>query len=73
MSTLPTDPQGLATSSTYLDVHGVARETLLSTFTVRRLIREGVLPAFRVGRRKLLVRRADLVRVVESCAVGPRR
>lgn len=42
------------------------------TATIRRYINSGRLPAYRIGRRRLAVRRRDLDRLIEPRAVGQR-
>lgn len=50
---------------------GVADELQISLASVYRLIAEGALPSFRIGRSRR-VRRADLVAYVDSLSGGAR-
>jgi len=48
------------TSAEYLTVAGAAAILNVSESTIRRWIREGVVPAYRVGRRSVRLKREDL-------------
>lgn len=48
----------------YLTIADTAQALRVSTVTVHRWIKQGRLPAYHVGPRKVLVRRADLTKVM---------
>jgi excisionase family DNA binding protein len=54
----------------YATVDEAAALMRVAPSTIRRWIREGVLPAFRVGRRRLAVRRTDLTNLIVPARTG---
>jgi len=52
----------------YVDAKTFAQDYSLSVRTFFHWIREGKLTPYRLGKRKTLVKRADVVRLIESLA-----
>lgn len=55
-----------------MTVTEVAEYLRVAPSTVRRWVRDGAIPAFRIGRRRVGIRRSDLGAVVESIADSPK-
>jgi excisionase family DNA binding protein len=69
--TRPNDVDPEAVEDRWLTVAEIARELRVNPATVRLWVSKGTLPATRVGRRKLLIRRSELDGMLEEIRSQP--
>ena len=62
-----------AVDEEYLTVAEAATLLRVAPSTIRRWIREGDVPAHRIGRRRVALRRADLARLITPARPGMKR